>query len=315
MKVYSAVKLPSHIVQPLLDQGHDLQMHNELTTPSQEKMLSYVTDVEAIISGVNTPINKELIEASKQLKIIANVGAGYNHIDITTANNKDIAVTNSPSYNSTASTAENAVTLMLNLSRQIKYAETLAQTDQFKGWQVMGYLGGNQMTGKTVAIVGLGTIGQHLAKQLEAFQMNIIYVDLEKKDVPYERKTLEEALPIADFVVLQMNYTKENHHLFNKETIQLMKKSAYLINNARGGIVDEEALADALDSETIKGAALDVHENEPKINARLQNRDNVILTPHIGNDTIEAREEMAQTAVNQVLKYNNKQSLDHQVNE
>lgn len=314
MKVYSAVKLPEHIINLLNENKHDLMMHDELTTPSQEEMLSHVSEVEAIISGVNTPINRELIESSPNLKIISNVGAGYNHIDIQAANEHNIVVTNSPAYESTASTAEHAVLLTLALSRDLKASEQLTQENKFEGWQVMGYLGGHQMSGKTVAIVGLGTIGQHIAKILEAYQMNILYVDLEEKDVAYERKTLEEALPVADFVILQMNYTKDNHHMMNAETINLMKSSAYLINNARGGIVDEEALADALDQNVIKGAALDVHEFEPKIYQRLRNRDNVILTPHIGNDTVEARNAMAETAIQQVIKHFNNDTLDYQVN-
>ncbi len=314
MKVYSAVKLPEHIINLLNENKHDLMMHDELTTPSQEEMLSHVSEVEAIISGVNTPINRELIESSPNLKIISNVGAGYNHIDIQAANEHNIVVTNSPAYESTASTAEHAVLLTLALSRDLKSVEQLTQNNKFTGWQVMGYLGGHQMSGMTVAIVGLGTIGQHIAKILEAFQMKIVYVDLEEKDVAYERKTLEEALPVADFVILQMNYTKDNHHMMNAETINLMKSSAYLINNARGGIVDEEALADALDQNVIKGAALDVHEFEPKINQRLRNRDNVILTPHIGNDTVEARNAMAETAIQQVIKHFNNDTLDYQVN-
>ncbi|MFC3899927.1 2-hydroxyacid dehydrogenase [Aliicoccus persicus] len=314
MKVYSAVKLPEHIINLLNENKHDLMMHDELTTPSQEDMLNHIQDVDAIISGVNTPINAELIKSSPKLKIISNVGAGYNHISLDTANEHNIVVTNSPAYESTASTAEHAVLLTLALSRDLKAAEQLTQDNKFEGWQVMGYLGGNQMSGKTVAIIGLGTIGQHIAKILEAFQMNILYVDLEKKDVVYERKTLEEALPIADFVILQMNYTNDNHHMINKDTLQLMNSSAYLINNARGGIVDEEALADALDQKVIKGAALDVHEYEQKINQRLRNRDNVILSPHIGNDTVEARHAMAETAIQQVIKFFNNDALDHQVN-
>ena len=314
MKIYSAVKLPEYIINILNENKHELVMHDELTTPSQEEMMSYIQDVDAIISGVNTPINRELIESSPNLKIISNIGAGYNHISLDTANEHNIVVTNSPAHESTASTAEHAVLLTLALSRDLKPAEQLTQDNKFEGWQVMGYLGGNQMSGKTVAIIGLGTIGQHIAKILAAFQMKILYVDLEKKDVVYERKTLEEALPIADFVILQMNYTNDNHHMINKDTLQLMNSSAYLINNARGGIVDEEALADALDQKVIKGAALDVHEYEPKVNQRLRNRDNVILTPHIGNDTVEARNAMAETAIKQVIKFFNNDALDHQVN-
>lgn len=314
MKIYSAVKLPEHIILPLKEQGYDILMHDELTTPSKEEILANTKDKDALITGVNTAVDQEIIEASPNLKVISNVGAGYNHIDTQTAGKHNIAVTNSPADESTASTAENAIMLMLMLSRDINNAQPIAEEDKFDGWQVMGYLGGNQMSGKTLAIIGLGTIGQRIAQMAEGFQMNIIYVDLEPKDVPYTRMSLEDALPVSDFVVLQMNYSRENHHMINDTTFKLMKESGYLINNARGGIVDEEALADALDQKLIKGAALDVHEFEPKITKKLQGRNNVILTPHIGNDTFEARNKMAEIAVDQVIKALNKQPLNHKVN-
>lgn len=314
MRIYSAVKLPEHVTQPLKDKGYNLVMHDALTTPTKEEILNNTKDKDALITGVNTAVDKDIIEASNNLKVISNVGAGYNHIDIHSAKAHNIVVTNSPVDESTDSTAENALMLMLMLSRDIKNAQPIAENNNFDGWQVMGYLGGNQMTGKTLVIVGLGTIGQRIAQMAQNFDMNIIYVDLEEKNVQYKRMDLEEALPVADFVVLQMNYMPENHHMINKNTFKLMKSSAFLINNARGGIVDETALADALDKNLIKGAALDVHEFEPQINERLRNRDNVILTPHIGNDTIEARDNMARVAVDQAIKALNNESLTYRVN-
>lgn len=314
MKFYSAVKLPEHVIQSLKDKGHVLIMHDDLTTPAKDEILSNIKDKDALITGVNTPVDKDIIEAGNNLKVISNVGAGYNHIDIDVANTHNIVVTNSPAPESTASTAENALMLMLMLSRNMNDAQSIAENNLFRGWQVMGYLGGNQMSGKTLAIVGLGTIGQKIAKMAEAFKMNIIYVDLEEKKVPYKRLSLDEALSIADFVVLQMNYTPENHHMVNYETFKMMKRSAYIVNNARGGIVDETALADALDQKLIKGAALDVHEFEPQINERLRGRDDVILTPHIGNDTIEARNSMVEIAIDQSIKALNRQPLQYKVN-
>ncbi len=314
MKFYSAVKLPEHVIKPLKDSGYELVMHDALTTPSKEEILSNIKGKDTLITGVNTPVDQDIIEAGTDLKVISNVGAGYNHIDINAAKVRNIVVTNSPADESTASTAENAIMLMLMLSRDINNAQPIAENNNFDGWQVMGYLGGNQMSGKTIAIVGLGTIGQRIAKMAEGFDMNIVYVELEEKPVPYKRMTLEDALPIADFVVLQMNYMPQNHHMINASTFNLMKSSAFLINNARGGIVDENALADALDQNLIKGAALDVHEFEPVISERLRNRSNVVLTPHIGNDTIEARDKMAETAIDQALKALTDKPLTYQVN-
>lgn len=194
MKIYSAVKLPEHVTEPLKNKGYDLVMHNELTTPTKEEILSQTKDKDALITGVNTAVDKDIIEASSSLKVISNVGAGYNHIDIQAAKENNIVVTNSPADESTASTAENALMLMLMLSRDINNAQPIAESDSFHGWQVMGYLGGNQMSGKTLAIIGLGTIGQRIAQMAEGFDMNIIYVDLEEKNVSYDRMKLELSL-------------------------------------------------------------------------------------------------------------------------
>ena len=314
MKIYSAVKLPEHVIKLFSDKNYELDMHDELTTPTKEEILSGTKVADALITGVNTPVDKDIIGSGTNLKVISNVGAGYNHIDIVAAKEHNIAVTNSPADASTDSTAENAIMLMLMLSRDIKNAQPIAEENNFNGWQVMGYLGGNQVTGKTLAIIGLGTIGQRIAQMAQAFDMKIIYVDLEEKPVPFKRMKLEDALPLSDFVVLQMNYTPENHHMISENTFDLMKPSSFLINNARGGIVDETALADALDQNKIKGAALDVHEFEPEISDKLQNRYNVILTPHIGNDTIEARNAMAQIAVEQAIKALKGDILDYRVN-
>lgn len=314
MKIYSAVKLPEHVIKLFSDKNYELDMHDELTTPTKEEILSGTKVADALITGVNTPVDKDIIGSGTNLKVISNVGAGYNHIDIIAAKEHNIAVTNSPVDASTDSTAENAIMLMLMLSRDIKNAQPIAEENNFNGWQVMGYLGGNQVTGKTLAIIGLGTIGQRIAQMAQAFDMKIIYVDLEEKPVPFKRMKLEDALPLSDFVVLQMNYTPENHHMISENTFDLMKPSSFLINNARGGIVDETALADALDQNKIKGAALDVHEFEPEISDKLQNRYNVILTPHIGNDTIEARNAMAQIAVEQAIKALKGDILDYRVN-
>ena len=315
-KIYSAVKLPESAVKIIKDQNIELNMHDELTTPEQEQIIENIKDVDGLITGVNVQAPAEVINANPDMKVIATVGAGFNNIDIEEAKKHNIAVTNTPVHKSVASTAELAITLMLALSRRVLPGQEMAEKNEFEGWQVMGYLGGNQVIDKTLAIVGFGQIGQYIGKLAQAFDMKILYVDHEEKEpeINAEKVTLEEALKESDYVVTQVNYNETSHHLFGKKEFEQMKDSAYFINTARGGVVDEEALFEALENKEIQAAALDVHEKEPHINKKLAKLDNVILTPHIGNDTYEARDQMAETAADQAVKALTGEALDHQVN-
>lgn len=315
-KIYSAVKLPESAVKIIKDQNIELNMHDELTTPEQEQIIENIKDVDGLITGVNVQAPAEVINANPDMKVIATVGAGFNNIDIEEAKKHNIAVTNTPVHKSVASTAELAITLMLALSRRVLPGQEMAEKNEFEGWQVMGYLGGNQVIDKTLAIVGFGQIGQYIGKLAQAFDMKILYVDHEEKEteINAEKVTLEKALKESDYVVTQVNYNETSHHLFGKKEFEQMKNTAYFFNTARGGVVDEEALFEALENKEIQAAALDVHEKEPHINEKLAKLDNVILTPHIGNDTYEARDQMAETAADQAVKALTGQTLNHQVN-
>ncbi|HBV22766.1 MAG TPA: hydroxyacid dehydrogenase [Jeotgalicoccus sp.] len=315
-KIYSAVKLPETAVKIIKDQNIELDMHDELTTPEIDVIIDRVKDADGLITGVNVQAPAEVIQANTGLKVIANVGSGFNNIDIDEANKHNIAVTNTPVHESVASTAELAVTLMLALSRRVLPGHEMAVKNEFDGWQVMGYLGGNQVVDKTLAIVGFGQIGQYIGKIAQAFNMKLLYVDHVEKEteINAEKVTLEEALKEADYVIAQVNYNETSHHLFGKKEFEQMKETAYFINTARGGVVDESALIDALKNKQIQAAALDVHEEEPHINEELVKLDNVILTPHIGNDTYEARNKMAEVAADQAVKALTDTQLDYQVN-
>ncbi len=315
-KIYSAVKLPETAVKIIKDQNIELDMHDELTTPKTDVMVEKIKGVDGLITGVNVQAPAEVIQANPDMKIIANVGSGFNNIDVDEANKHNIAVTNTPVHESVASTAELAVTLMLSLSRRVLPGHEISVENEFDGWQVMGYLGGNQVIDKTLAIVGFGQIGQYIGKLAQAFNMKLLYVDHEEKDTDLDatKVSLEEALKEADYVIAQVNYNETSHHLFGKKEFEQMKETAYFINTARGGVVDEAALVDALKNNQIQAAALDVHEEEPHINEDLAKLENVILTPHIGNDTYEARNKMAEVAAEQAVKALKGEKLDYQVN-
>ncbi|MDO5301998.1 MAG: NAD(P)-dependent oxidoreductase [Tissierellia bacterium] len=308
--VYSAVKLPEETIKILEGADLELRMHDALDTPTEEKIVEEARDAHAIISGVNVKISSKIIESSKNLKHIANIGAGVNNIDLESAKKRGVLLTNTPGRNSVASTAELALGLILALSRGILKNQELVRDDAFGGWQVTGFLGGHQVAYKKLFIDGFGNIGQEIARMARAFHMDISYYDIKdrrefqraEEETGARYVTFEEGLKTADYVVLQMNYTPENHHLIGAEELELMKEDAYLINTARGGIVDEEALHRALKAGKIAGAAIDTHEEEPKFHPGLKGLDQVILTPHIGNDSHEARIEMANTAAQDLIR-------------
>ena len=309
-KVYSAVKLPKETLDILKNANIELNIFDKLETPSEEEIIENSKDVDAIITGVNVTITSKIIEASKNLKIIANIGAGVNNIDAQSAKENNVLLTNTPGKNSVASTAETAIGLMLSLSREILKNQKMVRENSFDGWQVMGFLGGHQVSYKNLFIIGFGNIGKEIARMAKGLHMNISYYDIKERsqfkkaeeEIGAEYIDFEEGLKKADYIILQMYYTEDNHHFIGKDELDKMKESAYLINTARGGIVDEKALYNALKDEKIAGAAIDTHEEEPRINEDLLKLDNVVLTPHIGNDTYEARIEMANSAANDVIK-------------
>jgi lactate dehydrogenase-like 2-hydroxyacid dehydrogenase len=320
-KVYSAARLPEKATQLFDDAGIEWEMFDELDTPSEEEINQKAQDADVLISAVNVPVSDKIINDNTHLKAITNVGAGFNNIQIETAAEHGIPVTNTPGRNSLSSTAEHAAGLMLALSRRYVPNHKMMERNEYPGWQVTGYTGGNQVYGKTIGIIGMGGIGQIIGEIASSLDMEVLYSKRSPLEGDYDervgatRVSQEELLERADYVILMANYAPENHHMIDKEQFDKMKETAYFINAARGGMVNEEALADALEAGELAGAALDVHEHEPKVNERLAKMENVLLTPHIGNDTIEARLEMAETAVGQAIKAIQGEELDHVVND
>jgi lactate dehydrogenase-like 2-hydroxyacid dehydrogenase len=248
----------------------------------------------------------ELIKAGKKLKIISNVGVGYNNIDVKTAQEHNTIVCNTPTP-VTEPTAELAMTLMGAVARRLILSDRKVRNSSVK-WGVLENIG-NGLYGKTLGIIGLGRIGQATARRAVASGMKVIYYSRRRvsKDIEKlygaEYKTLEKLLHEADFISLHTPLTEKTHHLINAENLNLCKPTAFIINTSRGAVIDEKALVSALKSGKIKGAALDVYENEPQITEELIELDNVVLVPHIGTATRESRNEMAAQASQNIISY------------
>ncbi|MBK3915683.1 NAD(P)-dependent oxidoreductase [Listeria ivanovii] len=267
---------------------------------TEDALMKKVATVDAIICPLSTQITAKVLESAKKLKIVANIGAGFDNIDVKKAKELGIAVTNTPDV-STEATAELTLGLILAVARRIPEGDRLCREtpEEFTGWAPTFFLG-TELSGKTLGIIGLGRIGQAVAKRAAAFGMKIIYSGHNPKDYNAEFVSQEELLKRSDVVTIHAAYNPDLKHLINETTLQMMKSSAFLINAARGPVVGEVALINALKSGEIAGAALDVFEFEPKIGVALRELDNVVLTPHIGNATVETRTEMGRMAISNV---------------
>ncbi len=284
------------------------QREFEITAPekkhfSREELLERIADYDVLIPVFGFSIDRELIERGKKLQLIANFGVGYNNIDVEQATRQGIMVTNTPAM-VIEPTAELAFSLLLALSRRVCELNHKLKNREPVQWEVMANLG-HTLQDKTVGIIGMGNIGKDFALKARAFGMHILYytrtpLDLtDEKTYGARRATLEELLSQSDVISLHTPLTEKTHHMLNEEAFRMMKPGAFIINTARGAVIEEKALVAALQNGQLGGAGLDVFEFEPQITQELLGMDNVVLTPHIGTANYETRKAMAgETAVN-----------------
>lgn len=272
----------------------------------REDLLKKVSDKEGLLPLLVDAIDREVIDRAPRLKIIANCAVGYNNIDIDYAKKKGILVTNTPGV-LTESTAELTIALILAVLRRIPQAERFTRDKKFKGWALDLWLG-KDLAGAKLGIIGFGHIGRAVARRASAFRADIFYYDPQRTSPDIEmfyRATylpLDDLLKTADIVTIHASLTPQTRHLISGGRLALMKKEAVLVNVARGPIVDEKALAEALAAGKLWGAGLDVYEREPEIEEKLFSLDNVILLPHIGSATYATRLKMAMTAARNLMQ-------------
>lgn len=303
-KVFISGKIPA-VAYDMLAQEFEVAMHNEVTLLSKEEIIAGAKDADALLPLLSDEIDADVIAAAPRLKVIANYGAGFNNIDVAAASARGIPVTNTPVV-STNATADLTMGLIIAIARRLVEGDRTTRAGRFTGWAPLYHLGVD-VTGKTLGIIGMGNIGQAVAKRAKAFDMKILYNNRNRLDESLERElgaeyaAREDVIRSADFLTLHLSYNPSLRHMIGAEQLRSMKPSAYLINAARGPLVDEAALLEALRSRTIAGAALDVYEFEPKVTPGLEELDNVILAPHLGNATVETREAMARIAADNIL--------------
>jgi D-3-phosphoglycerate dehydrogenase len=309
MKVLITDGLAKEAVEMLKKAGHEVVMDEA----SPEKLLQIAGDFEAIIVRSRSKVTPPVIEAGKRLKVIARAGIGVDNIDVKAAAGKGIAVVNAPT-GSTISVAELAIGHMLSLSRSIPRA-TAAQ----KGGQwLKKELKGTELYEKTLGLIGCGRIGQATADRARAFGMKVIGVDPAMpadllKSLKIEPVTMDELYARSDVISIHANMTPENKHMINAAAFSKMKKGVLIINCARGGIIDEADLYNALKEGKVGGAGLDVFEAEPPVQSPLATLDNVSFTPHIGANTVEGQYRAGVIVAEQVLKVLSGQKPDFAV--
>lgn len=288
-----------------------------LTTPSLPKegfealrahrFTDRLEEAEIIISTFDYQVSAEMIQQAKRLKLIANFGVGYNNIDLEACKALGIHVTNTP-LPVIEPTAELCFALMMTIARKTALFDRQLRQGTAEPFGVMNNLS-NTLYGKILGIIGMGNIGQAVARRAVASGMTIVYHNRHRLPEEIEAKynaryvTKEELLQTADFVSLNLPYTPDVHHLIGRKELEMMKKTAYLINTARGAHIHEEALIEALQNQSIAGAALDVYEFEPRIGAQLLELDNIVLSPHTGTGTWDGRLEMCKNVAENILYY------------
>lgn len=291
-RILSTDGMAKSAVQKLRNLGYEVV--EEFYEP--EVLAEKVKEFDALIVRSATKVRVPIIDAAAsagRLKIIIRGGVGVDNIDVDYAKSKGIAVANTPNASS-ASVAELAITHMLALARFVAIANVTMRNGQ---WEKKAYKG-VELTGKTLGVFGMGRIGRETAKRAEALGMKVIYTDAYPvSGVSYEKVEQDELLKRADFITFHIPAIKGQPPIVNAEFLAKMKDGAYLINTARGALVDEEALCDALDSGKLAGAGLDVYNEEPSKNERLLHHPKVSITPHIGGTTKEAQDRIGEEIV------------------
>ncbi|MBI2829052.1 MAG: D-glycerate dehydrogenase [Acidobacteria bacterium] len=259
-----------------------------------DDLVARVAGKHALLSMVTDAVSRSVIEAGTNLRVIANVAVGYNNIDVVTARERGIIVTNTPDV-LTDATADFTLALILAVTRRLGEGERMVRRGNWKGW-AFDQLLGMQLRGRQLGVVGFGRIGRAVAARASAFGMTIVHSSRSGSGMPLDR-----LLSTSDIVSLHVPLTSETRHLIGQAELARMKRSAYLINTTRGPVVDETALAWALRSRLIAGAALDVYEREPEVHPDLLSLENVVLAPHLGSATTETRTAMADLAASNLI--------------
>ncbi|MFW5790070.1 MAG: 2-hydroxyacid dehydrogenase [Bacillota bacterium] len=303
-KVYVSRIIPETGMN-ILKENCEVTVNQKDEQLSKRELIENLKDKDGALVMLSDEIDRELIEVCPDLKAVSNLAVGYNNIDVEAAREAGIIATNVPEV-LTEATAELTWALLMAVARRVVEADKFLRAGKFDGWGPQ-LLMGNDIYGKKLGIIGFGDIGQAVARKAAGFDMEIAYnkrtrlsMTTEKR-LGVEYKNIPQLLAESDYITINAPLNSESYHLIGTEELQIMKETAYIINTGRGPIIDEKALVEALKEGVIAGAALDVFENEPDVEPGLLELDNVVLTPHIGSASKEARYELAEKAASDLV--------------
>jgi glyoxylate reductase len=289
----------------ILDRHFEVEYGKPGEQISRSDLLRRVADKDALICLLTEKVDEELLAAAPGLRIAATVSVGFDNIDVAACTKHKVVATHTPGVLDDT-TADFAWTLLMAIARRLLEGDAWIRSGTWPGWDLDQLLGGD-VWGKTLGIVGFGRIGRGVARRAQGFQMRILYSDAVRAPADVEKELGAEYVDRdklfceSDFISLHVPLLPDTRHLIAKENLEKMKRTAFLVNTSRGPVVDEAALAEALENKKIAGAALDVFENEPKVHPALLSRKDVILTPHIASASVDTRTKMAVMAANNVV--------------
>jgi len=298
-------RLPSSVLSKLRAVV-DVDLHSGEAAIPPDALRLRVADKEGLVCVVTDVIDRTVLDAAPAMKVIANVAVGYSNIDVVHARSRGVIVTNTPDV-LTESVADFTWGLILGITRRLAEGERLLRRGEWKGW-ALDFMLGSELRGRQLGLIGFGRIGRAVAARAPAFGMRVAYTSRREPDraganaSPAEAMSLDRLLITSDVISLHVPLTPETRHLIDKRALARMKRSAFLINTARGPVVDEAALAWAVQQHLIAGAALDVYEDEPVVHPDLLPLENVLLIPHLASGTTETRSTMAELAVDNVIE-------------
>ena len=306
-KVYITRELPERGLN-IIRKYFDVEVWPDYAPPPKNVIIDKVKDVDALGSLLSDKIDIEVFNAAPKLKIVSQLAVGFDNIDITEATKRGIYVTNTPEV-LTDTTADFAWSLLMAVARRIVEADKYVRTGQWKVSWHPAMLAGRDIHHATIGVVGAGRIGYAVAQRAKGFDMKILFYDVVprpeiEKDLGAKKVDMDTLLKESDFVSIHVPLMKETHHLINAEKLKLMKKTAYLVNNSRGPVVDEKALYEALKKGQIAGAGLDVFEQEPTpLDNPLLKLDNVVVAPHISSASLETRSKMSEMVAENLVSF------------
>lgn len=303
-KVYVTRRLPQKALDMIAAEC-EMQVNPYDRVMTRQELEEAIKEVDGILCLLTDSIDVSLLNLNPNLKVLANYAVGFNNIDVAACTQRRIAVSNTPGV-LTETSADLAWALIMTVARRIVEADRFTREGKFDGWGPMMFLGGD-VCGKTLGVVGMGRIGQAVVRRAKGFDMKVIYYNTNRKSeaeenaLGVEYRELDSLLLEADFVSLHVPLMAETVHLIGEGELKMMKNTAYLINTARGPVVDEKALVKALREGEIAGAGLDVFEQEPKLEEGLASLDNVVILPHIASASTDTRTKMAMMAAENLL--------------